>query len=193
MNGNRRTKKMLWRWRNNPLRRHGDIVEAWVVLAIWAVVAVGGTVVGLLTAHSAGEEFTRQRLERQPVHAVLLTDVPRKPTGSWTTIDKISTRVRWTAPEGSVHTDKALVNTGLKAGSRVLVWTDDRGQVVTEPPSPSEAAVEAGLLATGAVLGFAGLALGVGGLARWKLEQQRIEQWDREWELVGPQWGHKTG
>lgn len=192
MNGNRRTKKMLWRWRNNPLRRHGDLVEAWVVLAVWVVVAVGGTVIGLLTAHSASEVFTRQRLERQPVRAVLLTDVPRKP-GTWTTSGKISTRVRWEAPNGSVHTGKALVNTGLKAGSRILVWTDDSGQVVAEPPSPSEAAAEAGLLATGAVLSFVGLALGVGGLARWGLERQRIEQWDREWELVGPRWGHRTG
>ncbi|QTE02425.1 hypothetical protein S1361_34155 [Streptomyces cyanogenus] len=37
MNGNRLAKKPLWRWRNNPLRRHGDVVEAWVVLAVWVI------------------------------------------------------------------------------------------------------------------------------------------------------------
>ncbi|MFD7406831.1 hypothetical protein ACFV7R_30065 [Streptomyces sp. NPDC059866] len=193
MEANRRTKKRFWRWRNNPLRRRGDIVEAWVVLAVWVVIAVGGAVVGLMTADAADEVFARQRAERVPVRAVLLTDVPRSVAGAGTTSDKTAARVRWTDPDGSVHTDKTLVNIGLKAGARTVVWTDGRGEITAEPPSPTEAAVEAGVLATGAALAFAGLVFGAGALARWRLDQQRIEQWGREWDLVGPRWGHKTG
>jgi hypothetical protein len=184
---------MLWRWRNNPLRRRDDVVEAWVVLAVWAVVAVGGTLAGLVTAHAADEVFARQRAERHSLNAVLLAGVPRSLPGPGTTSDKIATRVRWMDSDGSVHTDKTLVNTGLKAGSRVVVWTDGRGEIVTEPPSPAKAAVEAGVLAAAAGLALAGLAFGCGALARWRLDRRRIEQWGRQWDLIGPQWGHKTG
>ena len=30
----KRTSQRWWRWRSNPLRRHTDIVEAWIVLAV---------------------------------------------------------------------------------------------------------------------------------------------------------------
>ncbi|MFE2092355.1 hypothetical protein [Streptomyces sp. NPDC059460] len=193
MDGSRRTKKRLWRWRNNPLRRRNDILEAWIMLAVWAVIAVGGTVAGLVTAHAADEVFARQRAERHSVRAVLLTDVPRSVAGDGTTSDKIAAPVRWTDADGAAHTDKTLVDTRLKAGSRIVVWTDGRGEITAEPPTPTEAAVEAGALATAAALAFAGIAFGAGTLARWRLERQRIEQWGREWNLVGPQWGHKTG
>jgi hypothetical protein len=198
MNGGRRTRKntrksMLWRWRSNPLRRRADIVEAWVVLAVWAVVAVGGTVAGLVTAHAADEAFDRQRAERYSLNGVLLTDVPRSLEGPGATSDKAAARVRWTDRDGSVHTDGTLVDTGRKAGSGVVVWTDGRGGIVTEPPSPVEAAVEAGVLAIAAALTLAGLAFGGGALARWRLDRRRVERWGRQWELIGPQWSHRTG
>ncbi|WP_310719009.1 Rv1733c family protein [Streptomyces lydicus] len=193
MNGNRSSKKLLWRWRNNPLRRHGDVVEAWVVLTVWVIATVGGTVIGLLTFHAADGVFTHQHMERHPVRPVLLADVPREPAGTLAANDNFSAPVRWTAPGSSVHTDNASVNTGLDAGSRVLIWANGKDQVVTEPPTPSEAVTKAGLLATGAVFAFVGLALGVGCLARRNIERQHFEQWDREWELVGPRWGRKTG
>ncbi|MFF6783695.1 hypothetical protein [Streptomyces sp. NPDC012510] len=191
MGGSRRARKRLWRWRNNPLRRRDDIIEAWLVPAVWAVIAVGGTVAGLVTAHAADEVFAQQRTERYSVHAVLLTEVPRSKAGG--TSDKIAARIRWTDPDGSVHTDTTLVDAGLKAGSRIVVWTDGLGETTAEPPSPTEAAVEAGFLATGAALAFGGMAFGAGAVARWRLDHRRINQWGTEWELVGPQWGHKTG
>lgn len=163
------------------------------MLAVWAVTAVGGTVAGLVTANAADEVFARQRAERHSVRAVLLNDVPRNVPADGATSDKISARVRWTDPDGSARTDTTLVDTGLNAGSRIVVWTDGRGEITAEPPSPTEAAVEAGTLATAAALAFAGLAFGTGTLARWRLDRRRIDQWGREWDLVGPQWGHKTG
>ncbi|MFG2120215.1 hypothetical protein [Streptomyces sp. NPDC048710] len=160
---------------------------------MWAVIAVGGTVIGLATDHAASEVFARQRAERHSVGAVLLTDVPRSIAGTGTTDERIAARVRWTARDGSLHTDKTLVDSGLKAGAGVRLWTDSRGEIVAEPPGPTEAAVDAGLLATAAALAFAGLAFAAGALVRWRLDRQRIELWDKEWNLVGPRWGHKTG
>ncbi|MGW7169616.1 hypothetical protein ACWGH3_30930 [Streptomyces sp. NPDC054884] len=42
----KRTRQRWWRWRRNPLRRQADIVEAWIVLAVWTVIVLGGTLVG---------------------------------------------------------------------------------------------------------------------------------------------------
>ncbi|MFF9815268.1 hypothetical protein [Streptomyces sp. NPDC014006] len=186
-------KKRLWRWRNNPLRRHDDIIEAWIVLAVWAIVAVGGTVAGLVTAHAAGEVFEQERAERRSVRAVLLNDVPRGVSAIGGTTDRRMASVRWTTPDGSARTGRTLVDTGHKAGSEVTVWQDGQGRLTSAPTGSTEAAIESGFLATAAATGLAGLVVGAGAVARWRLDRRRIDGWDREWDLVGPRWGHKTG
>lgn len=186
-------KKRFWRLRSNPLRRRDDIVEAWVVLAVWTLAVVGGATAGLVTAHATEATLDQQRAERHAANAVLLSNVPKPTVGKSFSGDKAVAMVRWTAPDGSSRTDGTLVDTGLKSGARVVVWQDGQGTLVTEPPSATEATVE------GAVMGgFAGLSLvggvyAVGVLARWRLDQRRMAGWDREWDLVGPQWGHRTG
>lgn len=184
------TRKRFWRWRGNPLRRRTDIVEAWIVLAVWVFVLVAGALAGLVTAHAADEEFDRQRAERHSVRAVLLADVPD--TAASTTQRGLG-KVRWTTTDGTTHTDTTLVPTGQKAGAKVTVWLDARGALATEPPSSTEAAVEAGVLGTAASLAAVGMVLGAGALVRWRLDRRRIAEWGREWELVGPRWSQKTG
>lgn len=61
-----RAKKWLWRWRANPLRRKDDVLEAWLVLAVWALISVGGTLAGVFTARAAYDVFAQQRAERTP-------------------------------------------------------------------------------------------------------------------------------
>ena len=186
-------KKRLWRWRGNPLRRHDDIVEAWIVLVVWAVFAVGGTVAGLVTAHAADEMFARQRAERQSVRAVLLNDVPRSATALGGTTERRMTTVRWTTSDGSTRTGRTLVETGLEAGSRVTVWQNAEGRLTAAPLSSTEAAIESGFLGTSAAAALAGLVFGAGAVARWRLDRHRVDAWGKEWDLVGPRWGHKTG
>jgi hypothetical protein len=145
------TMKRLWRWRSNPLRRHEDVVEAWVVLTVWVVVAVAGAFAGLVTARSAEHEFAQQRAHRHTVRA-------------------------------------------LKAGAPVTVWLDDRGRLTLSPPTGRvEGHVEAALFGVSAVLAVAAPVLGAGAFARARLDRRRMARWDREWDLVGPQWGPRTG
>ncbi|MCX4404529.1 hypothetical protein OG840_23355 [Streptomyces sp. NBC_01764] len=185
-------RKWLWRWRSNPLRRHDDIVESWIVLAVWAVFAVGGVVAGLVTAHAADEVFAQQRAERQPVRAVLLDNVPRAGPAIGTTTDRRATAVRWTTPDGSTRTGRTLVDAGLKAGSKVTVWQDGHGRLTSAPPDPTEAAIESGFLGATAAAALGGLVFAGGAIARHLLDRRRVDEWGREWALVGPRWGHKT-
>ncbi|MFC8434950.1 hypothetical protein [Streptomyces sp. NPDC057253] len=184
-----RTRKWLWRWRGSPLRRREDVLEAWLVPAVWVLVTVGGTVAGVVTAESADGVFARQRAERTPVRAVLLADTPRATTHSFRSL----ATVRWTAPDGSVRTDKALVESGRSAGAEVEVWTDARGDLVTAPPNRTEASVEAGVLGAASAFALSGVVFGAGSVVRRGLDRRRLAQWDVEWDMVGPRWGHRTG
>lgn len=85
-----------------------------------------------------------------------------------------------------------LVAAGKKAGSTVRIWIDGHGKLSPQPPTPAEAAVEAGFLGGSAGLALSGVVFGIGSVGRTYLDRRRIHQWDREWALVGPTWGHKT-
>jgi hypothetical protein len=193
MGGGTGRRNRLWRWRSNPLRRRDDVIEAWIVLAVWALVAAGGTLAGFVTAHAADEVFARQRAERRPVEAVLAADLPSAAAGAGRAAERISAKVRWTAPDGSSRTGLTLVDAGQQAGAEVTVWLDARGVLSTEPPNTTEAALEAAVLGTAAALATTGVVVGAGALTRRRLDRRRIDGWGREWDLVGPQWGHKTG
>ncbi len=192
MGKNRHVKKRLWRLRSNPLRRHDDIVEAWIVLVVWAVVAVGGALAGLVTSHAADEVFAAQRTERHSVQAVLLTDTPSPSSTSGGAPDLIKAKVRWTTADGTRRTGSTLVETGQKAGSKVTVWLNSAGEFTIEPPSSKEATLESAVLGLTAALAFAGMAFATGAAARYRLDQRRIDSWGTEWKLVGPSWGRKT-
>ncbi|GAA3244767.1 hypothetical protein ACFQE4_01665 [Streptomyces thermocoprophilus] len=185
--------RALWRWRGNPLRRREDVLEAWIVLAVWAVVTVGGSLVGVLAGHAADETFARQRAERHPVRAVLLTSSSRLPASDSAVDDRAPARVRWTAPEGTTRTGSTLVGTGLKAGTKVVVWVDARGGLTRQPSDRAAATVEAVLFGMAAALGLALPTLGAGALLRRHLDRRRIEAWGREWDQVEPKWRHRTG
>ncbi|WP_427924177.1 Rv1733c family protein [Streptomyces sp. cg40] len=192
MGGNRRLKKRLWRLRSNPLRRHDDIVAAWIVLVMWAVVLVGGALCGLVTFHAADEVFSAQRTERHSVHAVLITDTASTGATVDGARDLIKAEVRWTTADGTRRTGSTLVETGKKAGAEVVVWVNSAGDLTVEPPSRTDATLESTVLGLIAALAFAGLAFGTGAVARYRLDQRRIDSWGTEWKLVGPSWGRKT-
>lgn len=193
MRRNKRGKQALWRWRSNPLRRRDDIVEAWIVLAVWTVVALGGTLAGLVTARAADESFARQRAGLQPVRAVLVKDAaPAVPAAEGVSYARVAATVRWTGADGSPRSSRALVDAGQKAGAKVQVWANGQGKLTTEPATVTEAAFSAALLGAAAALGLGGVTYAAGRGVRGRLERRRLDRWGREWDRVGPQWARRT-
>ena len=182
----------LWRWRRNPLRRRSDELESWLLLATWALMLVTGLLAGLATAHAVESSLAQQRAEWQPVLALTGENTPASSTSA-ASHERIWAEVRWTAADGSPHTGQARVEPGSTAGTPVVVWTDREGRLVTKPASASQAGLRAGL--SGVLVGVCAGAVPLGGgrLLRKRLDRQRMEQWDTEWEKFGPQWGGKTG
>ncbi|WP_073947380.1 Rv1733c family protein [Streptomyces kebangsaanensis] len=194
MSGGKRegcVRKRLWRWRGNPLRRREDVVEAWIVLVMWVVAVVGGAVAGTVVARVIDQDFARQRADRHPVRAVLLTGTPPT-TSAGGDGYRSAAEVRWTAPDGTVRTGRTLVDDGLRSGATVTVWQDGRNVLVPRPADPAEARVEAVLSGAAAALALTGLSYVTTTAARWRLDRRRYDQWAAEWELIGPRWNQRT-
>ncbi|MET9392900.1 hypothetical protein ABZY20_21305 [Streptomyces sp. NPDC006624] len=193
MRTSERTTVRWWRWRSNPLRRRVDVVEAWVVLAGWVCALLGGAVAGLAAAGAVGQAVERQRAGSHEVRAVLVRDAPGPSPDRAASDQRVWGAVRWTAPDGSVHRDRARVPPRAPAGSTIPVWVDRGGDPTSPPVSDGEAWLHTGM--GGALAGaFAGgVLLGAARLARLGLDRLRMAQWDAEWERIDTRRGWKTG
>ncbi|MEV8550187.1 hypothetical protein AB0L04_10215 [Streptomyces glaucescens] len=194
--GARVRRDRLWRWRSNPLRRRDDIIEAWILVVLWAVVVAGGTAAALVAVRPALDAFARERAERRPVTAVLLADVPERPVSVESRGMGTFGTVRWAAADGTVHRGRARLEpdaAGLRSGARVTVWLDARGALTAEPTGATEGAVEAGLFGLSAASAVAGVAYGAASWSRARLDRRRLARWDGEWECVGPGWTQRAG
>ncbi|MFR0354373.1 Rv1733c family protein [Streptomyces sediminimaris] len=187
-------KAWLWRWRRNPLRRRVDVVEAWVVVAAWLVTLVAGVLAGLAATASVEHGLARERVEWRQTVALLTEKAPGKaadrPAGA--TGRQVWGRVRWKGQDGSRHTGQVRVGAGSAAGSAVTVWTDPHGELVTKPPTASQARMRSVLI--GVLVGLSAAAVPfVGGrVLCGRLERRRMARWDAEWARFGPRWGRNT-
>lgn len=188
------TRVRLWRWRRNPLRRHSDIVEGWIVLGTWILAVLGGVLAGWVAGHAVDSGLAARRAHTYAVSAVLTEGSPRTQTGTSAYGDgQVWATVRWTAQDGSVHTDRAKVAPGAPAGSPVRVWADETGRTVPAPDSMAEVMLQTVLTGT-LVAQVSGATVWAGGwLVRTSLVRRRLSEWDEEWKRVGPEWRNLSG
>ncbi|MFJ7149193.1 hypothetical protein ACIQVT_13485 [Streptomyces sp. NPDC100445] len=188
------TQVRLWRWRRNPLRRHSDVVEAWIVLATWVLAVAAGVLGGLVAAQTSESVFAARQARLHTVSAVFTDDTARTPAaGTGYDDGRVWASVRWTDPDGSVHTDRTKVLPGRPAGTPVTVWTNQADRIVPAPVTGAGADLQAAL--TGALVApSAGAAVwGVGWVVRSRLIRRRMAEWDEEWKQIGPRWGNLSG
>jgi len=188
-----RTRVRGWRWRRNPLRRRSDVVEAWTVLAVAALMLLGaplvGAVVGWWAHGDARAMVAEQRSERHRVHAEVVGRVPDSlPTIQGGRERSYRVTVRWTEAGGAAKTATARVPSGTDRGDKVDVWFDSRGRSVAPPPN--ETAVWQHTVTMGACGAGATVAVILLGhsLVRGAAARHRLVEWERDWALTEPQW-----
>ncbi|WP_225833314.1 hypothetical protein [Streptomyces sp. NK08204] len=183
-------KVRLWRWRRNPLKRRADVLEAWVVVGVWLLTVLTGVLCGLAADRSLEHTLARQRATSRPAVARLVAPVPGAPRVQSEVVpgDRIWAKVRWSAADGSTRTGEVRVEPGSPAGTRIIVWTDPKGHLVSRPVDASESAFRAGLI--GVFVGVSTAAVPfVGGMVlRDRMERRRLDRWETEWARWGPQW-----
>ncbi|WP_030927042.1 hypothetical protein [Streptomyces sp. NRRL S-646] len=187
----RSMKVRFWRWRNNPLRRHSDVVEAWIVLATWIIALVGGLFAGIAADAAMQDSLAARRAAVHAVPAELTRNADRTAYVSTDGGDTVWGKVRWTAADGTTHTGLTRVDPSSTAGTSVTVWTDRRGELTPRPPTEGEARVQSALTGALAAAVTSCVALGCGRLTRHLLDRRRMRAWEAEWERVGPQWRKK--
>ncbi|MGW3848630.1 Rv1733c family protein [Streptomyces fagopyri] len=185
-----------WRWRSSPLRRRSDVVEAWALLAVVVLLAVGaplaGTAVGWRVHDDARGRAAAQRAERHRVAAVLVEDAPVAVTSPSGRQPAYQVRVRWRAPAGESRTGLAEVRAGSRRGEHTRVWLDSGGRRVGPPQSASavwQHTLMAGVFTAGAAVA---VVVGVHVAGRRVAARRRLAEWERDWVRIGPEWRRHT-
>ncbi|WP_433446469.1 Rv1733c family protein [Streptomyces sp. CA-142005] len=181
----------LWRFRRSPLRRVSDVVEAWLLLTAWVVGVLGGAIAGVLAAVEADQGFEEERSGRREVVAVLLENA-RDTVPGHADVSRASATVQWTASDGRTHTGRTTVAAHTHAGTQVRVWTNARGDLVSQPPAESDAVMRSSFVGVGVAAVAAGVVWGCARTARALLNRRRMRQWALEWERVDIRRGGRT-
>lgn len=183
-------RKLLWRWRRNPLRRRSDRVETWIVLTTWVVALAGGPLAGNAAGSAMQDGLAARRAAVHAVSAVLTEDADAAPAVTEDGIGgTVHAKVRWTASDGSVHTGLARIASGRAKGSPVTVWIDRQGDLVRAPLTADQAGFQSALTAVLVAVGTGAAAFGCGRLARLPLDRRRMRDWETEWARVAPSGG----
>jgi hypothetical protein len=183
--------------RRGPLNRRIDRIdriEAWarVALLVLFVIVTPPVAwsVGAAVAHAASQEQRVQELDRHPVTARLVQDapVPAVTTGGVVVTQTLAT-AEWTEPDGSTHRAMVKAAPGARAGSAQTVWTDAAGTVVPAPPSRSDtlASICGAVFLVTVLIGAVTAAANT--ILHRRFTRHRLDQWDQEWQQVGPVWG----
>ncbi|MCH6160804.1 Rv1733c family protein [Streptomyces marispadix] len=186
-----RTRRWLWRWRRNPLRRRSDRAEAWAGLAAAVVMTVTAPLTGAMASDTvAGNLRDEPGLHR--TSAVLRQDAPSTDGVATVSDDPtVLTEVSWTTADGRTRTERAPVEIGTRRGEHAPVWLDRRGMPQEPPPDATEVAVESGAAGGAVAVATCFAVASAGWLVRRRLDAVRDRGWEREWAMVGPRWSRR--
>ena len=172
----------------NALRRGSDRAETVVLGVLLAAFLAGAP----FAAHAAGSwtyaasarEAQAQQASLHQVPATLL-----QTASPWNVSEYgAEASARWQAPDGQVRTGQVVVPGGAAAGSTIMIWTDQAGQLTDSPLLHSQVT---GRMYLSEALGVAALAVTliiIGVAARWALDRRRLAAWEAEWLSAGPRW-----
>jgi hypothetical protein len=178
-------------WDRNPLRRRIDRVEAGMVAGLILVFLITAPVLVAVTGHwtrTAGIRQQRAEANWRQVPATVQHSAPAQRDDSLGMADTVWKPARWTAPDGQPRSGWIPVSPEAAAGSRVRVWVNHSGSPTGRPLRRAQLQ---GRMAIAGVL--AATVLGVmlclaAGAGRFLLSRRRLDDWDRAWRAVGPQW-----
>jgi hypothetical protein len=175
----------------NPLRRGSDRAETAVLGVLLAALLAGAP----LAAHATGNwtyatsarEAQAQRGAFHRVPATLLqAATPWGLSGGGA-----EAQGRWKAPDGQVRTGEVFVGSVAPAGSTVMVWVNQSGQLTDSPLQHSQVTGRAVIAQVLAVTALAVMLIIIGWAARWGLDRRRLAAWDAEWLATERRWSSR--
>jgi hypothetical protein len=182
---------------HNPLRRPVDRLEAWLRLAVIALMVTVVPVAAMACSQVANHVMTRQAQAQQRsdrlVTAVLTKGAPANVVDPYVPDPDVWVQARWTAPDGAFRSGQILAPAGTLAGDKVEIWVNSEGATV-DPPTGHAGAVTGAILigvTSGLLLDL--FLVSLNAIAQRTLDRRRLAAWDREWGTTGPLWSrHRT-
>jgi len=172
----------------NPLRRGSDRAETAMLGVLLAAFLAGApfaaNAAGSWTYATSVREAQAQQASLHQVPATLL-----QAASPWGISEGgAEARARWKAPGGQVRTGQIFVLPGAPAGSTVMVWVNQAGQLADSPLQHSQVTGRADIARVLAIAALAVTLMVVGWAARWALDRRRLAAWDAEWLTTEPRW-----
>ena len=171
----------------NPLRRGSDRAETAMLGVLLAAFLAGAP----FAAHAAGSWTYATSIREAQAQQATLRQVPATLLQAAPSNISNEANARWKAPDGQVRTGPIFAPSGAPAGSTVMVWVNQAGQLTDAPLQRSQVTGRADMARALAVAALAA-ALGIIGLVgRWALDRRRLTAWDAEWLATEPRWSSR--
>jgi hypothetical protein len=176
----------------NPLVRFSDRVEA-----VLLVLVFGAAVLLIPIAGAVGTAVYEARAqvyaeEAQTRHAVPATAIEDSIFIVQRYAQSFRVQARWHAG-GVEHFGAVELSREAKAGDRLDVWVDGRGNQVSPPAPTSRSGIDAMFAGAGAwLIAMTGIA-GSSAFVCAQLTRRRYRGWDREWAALVSDGGGRTG
>ena len=176
----------------NPLVRASDRIEALMLILGIALVLLTAPIAGAVgtTVYSSRAEVYQQQVRTR--HTVAATVLADSTSTVRPYIVSFDVRARW-QDRGVQHETLLAWDRPAKAGDRLSIWVNDRGDYAGPPTRPKRAVSDA--IIAGAVLWLSVITVvaAVMGFARFRLDRRRHAQWDRGLRaLVGDDGGRAS-
>ena len=150
-------------------------------------------------AHAAGSwsyaassrEAQMQQATYRQVAATLLETAPDRSVYAYDVGAAPGANARWWAPDGQLRTGPVFVPRDTAAGTTVLVWTNQSGQLAGPPLQHIQVAGRAQLTAALTVAAAAITLIVMSLLVRWAFYWRRLAAWDADWLANGPRWSSR--
>ena len=168
----------------NPLRRGSDRAETAMLGVLLAAFLAGAP----FAAHAAGSWTYATSIREAQVQQATLRQVPATLLQAAPSNISNEANARWKAPDGQVRTGQIFAPSGAPAGSTVMVWVNQAGQLTDSPLQHSQVTGRANLARVLAVIALAGMLLILGLVGRWVLDRRRLAAWDTDWLATEPRW-----
>lgn len=179
--------------RRNALARSSDRTESAVVLVsvmLWLLALPICVVVGFLWWQHLSMDVADQQRSRMQVVATTTADAPEfVVTQRGVPLDDfVPVAAQWVGGTGATHTGTVLAPTGAAAGSTQRIWVNREGDLTEAPLDSAGAVITVVLSVSGLWLCWGGLLYGGRSALRFRLDRQRMADWDAQWRQVEPHW-----
>lgn len=175
----------------NPLRRRMDRLETYLLAGLFLASAVGAPFAAQAASQAAyAGALHAQQAEfaaRHQVSAKLTAPAGPSVSGYALQAD-VPAKASWTSVTGVPGSGEVLAPPGSPKGTKVTVWTDNAGNLVSPPLADSQVSGQRDMAAVAAVAGVGVLFLAEATLVRHVIYRRRMAAWDADWLVTERMW-----